>query len=92
MVTTVLIFALVSALFELILLLRFAPQALITRNWFQVTVHTLVIAANLAIHFGTVVGTMTAVTAGLVSFATMPIAVLIKTFWKNYKITVPSRQ
>lgn len=84
MVSTVLIFAALSALFELILLLRFAPQSLITRNWFQVCVHTLVIVANLAIHFGTVVGTMTAITAGLVSFGTMPCAVLLKTFWKNY--------
>ena len=85
MVTAVVIFALLSALFEMILLLKLAPLSLLQKNWFQVTTHTLVIAANLAIHFGTVTGTMTAITAGLVSFATVPMCCLAKSFWHNYK-------
>ena len=85
MVTTVLIFSFVSAIFELILLLKWAPLTLLNKTWFATLVHTLIIGANIAIHFGTVVGTMTAITAGLVSFATLPVAIVLKTFWKNYR-------
>ena len=85
MVTTVFIFAALSALFELILLLKLVPQKLLSRTWFQVLIHVTVIAFNIAIHFGTVVGTMTAITAGLVSFGTMPVALWCKTFWKHYR-------
>lgn len=85
MVTAVLIFALLSATFEMILLLKLAPRTLLMKPWFQVTTHTVVIAANLAIHFGTITGTMTAITAGLVSFATVPMCCWLKSFWHNYK-------
>jgi len=85
MVLTVFIFALLSATFELILLLKLAPQKLLIKSWFQVTVHVVVIALNIAIHFGTIVGTMTAITAALVSFSIMPVAIYLKTFWRNYK-------
>ena len=85
MITAVLTFAFLSALFEMILILKLAPMPLLQKNWFQVTVHTLVIVANLAIHFGTITGTMTAITAGLVSFATVPMCCWAKSFWHNYK-------
>ena len=83
MVTAVIIFALLSATFEFILLMKLVPHTLLLRPWFQVTVHTLVVAANLAIHFGTITGTMTAITAGLVSFCTVPMACWIKCFKSN---------
>ena len=86
MVTAVLVFALLSALFEMILLLKLVPKNLMLKPWFQVTTHTVVIAANLAIHFGTITGTMTAITAGLVSFATVPMCCWLKSFWHNYKM------
>ena len=85
MITAVLTFAFLSALFEAILLLKLAPLSLLQKNWFQVTMHTLVIAANIAIHFGTITGMMTAITAGLVSFATVPACCWIKCFVHNYK-------
>lgn len=88
MVTAVLVFALLSALFEAILLLKLAPSSLLQKKWFQVTVHVVVIVANLAIHFGTITGTMTAITAGLVSFATVPMCCWLKSFWHNYKNSV----
>ena len=92
MVATALIFAFVSALFELILLLKWAPLSWLNNVYFTTTVHVVVILANLAIHFGTVVGTMTAITAGLVSFGTMPLAIVLKTFWRNWTWKIPTQK
>lgn len=71
MLTATLLFALLSATLELILLLKFAPQRLLHKTWFVNTVHLTVAVLNLVIHFGTLVGTMTAITATLVSFVTV---------------------
>jgi hypothetical protein len=89
MLTATLIFALLSATLELILLLKFAPQHLLAKPWFVNTVHLTVAALNLAIHFGTLVGTMTAITAALVSFVTIPAALWIKTFAMHYRAAKP---
>ena len=90
MLTATLIFALLSALLELILLLKFVPQWLLAKPWFVNTVHLIVAALNLAIHFGTLVGTMTAITAALVSFITVPAALWIKTFRMHYRASKQS--
>lgn len=85
MITTVLIFALITAAFELLLLLKFASGKALRGRALPAFCHTFAIAANLAVHWGTIVGTMTAITAGLVSFATVPLAVVLVTFWENYR-------
>ena len=85
MLTATLLFALLSATLELILLLKFAPQRLLLKTWFVNTVHLAVAVLNLVIHFGTLVGTMTAITATLVSFVTVPVALWIKTFAFHYR-------
>lgn len=98
MLEAVFIFAFVSALFELIILMKLSPKVRcrILGNPALITiVHTFVITANLIIHFGTVTGTMTAITAGLASFATVPLARRISGFvrkgvyypgWKRYPV------
>lgn len=77
MLETVLIFALITALFEAILLLKFSSERMLTKKWFRGSVHIVAIATNFAVHWGTIVGTMTAITAGLVSFATVPCVIYI---------------
>lgn len=99
MITIVLTFAALTALFEAILLMKFSSVAWLTSNftirtpvrvttfrWKMDTkqlvphasaVHLIAIVANLIIHWGTVVGTMTAVTAGLVSFITVPLVIYV---------------
>lgn len=89
MLTATFIFALLSATLELILLLKFVPQRLLAKTWFVNMVHLTVAVLNLAIHFGTLVGTMTAITAALVSFVTVPTALWIKTFTKHYRAGKP---
>lgn len=77
MLTTVLIFALLTALFEAVLLLKFSSARALENKWFRGGVHILAIGFNLSVHWGTIVGTMTAITAGLVSFVTVPVVVWI---------------
>lgn len=72
MLETVLAFAAITAAFEAILLLRFSSERWLSKRWAKGVVHCTAIGVNLLIHWGTIVGTMTAVTAGLVSFATVP--------------------
>jgi hypothetical protein len=77
MVEAVFIFAVVSAMFEMALLMKLPPRIrlrLLGSDWLIGAVHVFIIWANIAIHFGTVTGTMTAVTAGLTSFAVIPFA------------------
>jgi hypothetical protein len=75
MVDAVALFALCSALFEAVILLKL-PLRMRLRILGSSTavgvIHTLIILANLAIHFGTITGTMTAVLSGLMSFLTVP--------------------
>jgi len=83
MLSAVLIFAAVSAALELILLLKWCPLNLLKKPSFQLLVHVVVSGLNLWVHFGTVTGTMTAIVAALISFATVPMAVWLKTFRKE---------
>lgn len=75
MIEAVFTFAFVSALFEFVVLMKLKPRTrcrvLGSGRWVA-TIHTLTVLINILIHFGTITGTMTAVTAGLVSFATIP--------------------
>lgn len=76
MLEAVFVFAAVTALFEAIVLLKLPLRfrlRLLGSGVAVGTLHTFVILVNLYIHFGTVTGTMTAVTAGLTTFATVPI-------------------
>ena len=73
MLSMVITFALITAIFEAALLLKLSSLRMLEKKWFVNTVHVLAIMFNLAVHWGTIVGTMTAITAGLVSFATVPV-------------------
>lgn len=84
MLSAVIAFALLSALLELLMLLKFTSAKTLQKEGFAATVHIAVTLLNLCIHWGTIVGTMTAITACLVSFATLPLAKWIKTFWENW--------
>lgn len=88
MLTTTLLFALVSALLEAVILLKWCPQELLKKVWFQNSVHVVVAVLNLVVHFGTIVGTMTAITSALVSFATVPMVLALKTWWKHYQLNL----
>lgn len=70
MLEAVLIFGVLSALFEAIIIWKVCPRWVLARA--SVLIHVFVIGANLFIHFGTVTGTMTAIVAGLASFMVVP--------------------
>lgn len=84
MISIVLTFAFVTALFEAFILCKFFSAKTLQKRWMPAVMHTFVIVANLAIHWGTIVGTMTAITAGLVSFAVVPAVIWFKVFKENY--------
>lgn len=86
MLAAALIFAAITAALEFILLVKWCPTWLLRKTWFAGTVHVLAFGANMLIHFGTIVGTMTAIIACLASFATFPVARWVKTFWENYHV------
>lgn len=87
MLSTVIAFAVITALFEALILLKFFKLSTLTKSWFPVFVHIVVAGLNLIVHWGTIVGTMTAVTAALVSFTVFPCVIWLKTFWRSYKST-----
>lgn len=70
MLEAVMVFGVLSALFEAILLWRICPKWILFRA--SALIHIFVIGINLFIHYGTVTGTMTAIVAGLASFAVVP--------------------
>lgn len=70
MLEAVLIFGALSAIFEAIVLAKACPRWLLRHG--TVFIHLFVIGINLFIHYGTVTGTMTAIVAGLASFAVVP--------------------
>ena len=72
MIEAVLLFAFFSALFEAVMLWKLAPRWLVMTNFGGWCVHFFIIGLNLFIHYGTVTGTMTAIVAGLASFAVLP--------------------
>ena len=84
MITTVLVFALVTALFEGAILSEFVSLKLMERSWFKFLVHAIAFGVNLWVHFGTITGPMTAVTAALVSFVVYPAVLWAKTFNEEY--------
>lgn len=84
MLVTVLIFAAITALFEAFLLLKFVSLSKLMSPWAAAAVHIGVFAINIIVHWGTIVGTMTAITAALVSFAVYPSVIWLKTFWSSY--------
>lgn len=86
MIEAVFTFALVTMAFEFVLLMKLNParrlRLLGSTRWVA-TIHTLVIMINILIHFGTITGSMTAVTAGLTSFMTVPLARWISGYIAN---------
>lgn len=75
MIEAVLLFALITATFEAVVLFKLPLRwrlRLLGSGMMVGMLHVFVIAANLAVHWGTITGTMTAVTAGLTTFATVP--------------------
>ena len=84
MLVTVLIFAAITALFEAFLLLKFVSLSKLMSPWAAAAVHVGVFAINIIVHWGIIVGTMTAITAALVSFAVYPSVIWLKTFWSSY--------
>jgi hypothetical protein len=77
MVETVMRFALLSAAFEFALLSKLKPRTrlrLLGSQRLIVATHAFFIISNLVVHYGTVTGSMTAIVAGIASFAVMPIA------------------
>lgn len=88
MVSAVLLFAAITAVFEGILLYKYCGLNLLQSKWFAALIHLMAFGINLAVHYGTVTGTMTAICAALVSFAVYPGIIWIKTFakeWANAK-------
>lgn len=84
MLSIVLSFALITALFEALMLLKFVSLKRLMSPWMATFVHIVVFSINLTVHWGTIVGTMTAITAALVSFAVYPAVIWIKTLWTEY--------
>jgi hypothetical protein len=77
MIQAVLLFAALSAAFEFAVLMKIKPRTRLRILGSSRTVgfiHLIVITFNICLHYGTVVGTMTAVVAGLASFAAIPLA------------------
>lgn len=77
LIEAVLVFAAITAAFELVILMKLAPRTrcrvLGSTRW-VLFIHTAVFAINLAVHYGSLVGSMTAITAALTSFITVPFA------------------
>jgi hypothetical protein len=75
MVEAVLVFGLLSAVFEAVILMKLPVRwrlRLLGSGFAVAMIHVLVTVANLSIHWGTLTGSMTAVIAGLASFVTIP--------------------
>lgn len=77
MIDAVLLFGLINIVFELVLLSMIPPKRrlrLLGSEGACNTVHTLFLLANLAIHWGTLVGTMSGVLAFVASVVTVRFA------------------
>lgn len=90
MLSTVIAFALITAIFEAVLLFKFTNAELLQKRWFRGFVHIFAITANLVVHWGTIVGTMTAITAGLVSFITLPFVLKVLLLSPEVKVMYQS--
>lgn len=85
MLSSVLFFGLLTAAVEFMLLYKFVPLNWLRNRGVQGMLHFGVAALNLAIHWGTIVGTMTAITALFVSFLTVPLVIATLTFTYNWR-------
>lgn len=85
MLSSVLFFGLLTAAVEFMLLYKFMPLNWLRRHWVQGLLHFGVATLNLAIHWGTIVGTMTAITALFVSFVTVPLVIATLTFTYHWR-------
>lgn len=83
MIEAVLTFGVISAVFELIVLLKLCSARVLNNKAFGIFVHITVFLINITVHYGTITGTMTAIVAALASFATLPIARLIVFHFKG---------
>lgn len=68
MIEAVMLFAALTGVFEWVLLLKLKPRQRIRILRFPGLITAALFAANLIIHWGTMTGSMTAVTAALASF------------------------
>lgn len=82
---TLLVFAIVTAIFETILLMNLVSLKTLQKRFVQITIHGLVITINIIATLGSVVGMMSGMLAGLISFMIVPLVIILKTFWKNYQ-------
>lgn len=85
MLSSVLFFGLLTAAAEFMLLYKFMPLNWLRNRGVQGMLHFGVAALNLTIHWGTIVGTMTAITALFVSFITVPLVIATLTFTYNWR-------
>lgn len=67
MIEAVLIFALITSAFEFAVLAHMAPRTRLRALGKPGTIAAVAFALNLVVHWGTITGSMTAVTAGLAS-------------------------
>lgn len=75
-IDAVLIFGILSALFEAVILLKIPPRMrlrLLGSKAAVLSIHIFTILFNLIVHFGTVTGTMSAIVAGIASFIVVPL-------------------
>lgn len=75
-VEAVFVFAALSAAFEAILISKLPPRLrlkVLGSERMSFALHSMMFGLNLLIHYGTLVGSMTAITAGLTSFMVLPI-------------------
>jgi hypothetical protein len=76
MIEAVLLFGLISATFEAVILMKIPPRIRLrilgSASWILV-IHAATILFNLVVHFGTITGTMSATIAGLASFIIVPL-------------------
>lgn len=76
LIEAVILFGLLSALFEALILMKVSPRIrlrLLGSPLLVTITHFVVIIFNLIVHFGTITGTMSAIVAGLASFAVIPL-------------------
>ena len=76
-IQAVLVFALLSAIFEFLMLMKLKPRTrcrVLGSSGWKTAIHLFTVGFNLFVHWGTVTGSMAAITAGLASFITIPVA------------------
>jgi len=88
LINAVLLFAALSALFEFAIVMKLKPRTRlrILGNDNKVRlIHLIVFVINISIHYGTVVGSMTAIVAALASFITIPLARWVSGYIQSYR-------